>query len=63
MTERKDETEREPITMADFTDAVKQVLLAPVGKIKSENRMPTKEELNQRWKLEKVNGRWKMVRK
>ena len=46
------ETERDPITLEDLEDAVGQVLLAPAdGLPKSENREPTREELNQRWKL------------
>lgn len=48
-----EKTEREPVTFADFTEAVKQILLAPVGKAKSENREPTREELEQKWKLVK----------
>ena len=46
------EIERDAVTLQDLEDAVGQVLLAPAhGLPKSENREPTKEELNQRWKL------------
>ena len=46
------EIERDPVTLQDLEDAVSQVLLAPAaGLPKSENREPTRDELNQRWKL------------
>ncbi len=35
----------------DFEDALKSVLLAPRGEAKTENREPSKEELETRWKL------------
>lgn len=38
------------ITLEDYKEAVKSVLLAK-RKSKSENRMPTKEELEKKWKL------------
>lgn len=44
--------ERDEITMGEFTAAVKGTLLQPVPeRRKSENREPTKAELEQRWKL------------
>ena len=39
------------ISRKDFEDALKAVLLAPRGEAKTENREPTKEELETRWKL------------
>ena len=36
----------DPIAMDDFTEAVKKVLLKPMKAPPSENREPTKEELN-----------------
>ena len=52
----------EPITMEEFEDAIKGVLFKPVKKrAKYENRKPTKEELNKKWKLKKDKaGNWKM---
>ena len=54
----------DPISMGEFEEAVKQVLFAPVNKkdkAKYENRKPTKEELGQKWKLEKdQSDDWKM---
>lgn len=48
------EVERDPVTLEDLEDAVSEVLLAPADdRPKSENREPTKEELNQRWKMSK----------
>ena len=44
--------ERDPVTLGDFEDALKSVLLSPVpDRPRSENREPTREERNQRWKL------------
>ena len=43
----------DPIAMDDFTEAVRSVLLKPMKPPPSENRQPTKEELNQGWKLER----------
>lgn len=46
------ETERDPATVADVEAAVRQVMQHPAKPVAtSENREPTKEELNQRWKL------------
>ena len=41
------------ITDEEFTDAVKELLLAPRGEARSENRMPTRKELNERYKVER----------
>ena len=46
-----DKTVRDPVSARDFDKVLRQVLTAPVGKSKSENREPTREELNQKWKL------------
>ena len=44
----------EPISMEEFEATIKEVLFKPVKKrAKYENRKPTKEELNQKWKLER----------
>ena len=52
------ETERDPVTLQDLEDAVGQVLLAPAeDRPKSENREPTREELNQQWRLTRQTGR------
>ena len=52
-----------PISLEKLEDAVKKVLFAPIykkDKAKYKNRKPTKEELNQKWKLEKdPSGNWK----
>ena len=53
--------DQRPISTDDFTDAVKEILLAPKGEARSENRMPTREELSRRYRLERkssdpVNG-------
>ena len=55
----------ESISMEEFEEAIKGVLLQPVKKrAKYENRKPTKEELNQKWKLERnENGSWEMRKK
>ena len=45
--------DRRPITDDEFTDAVKELLLAPRGESRSENRMPTRKELNERFKVER----------
>ncbi len=44
--------ERKDITMSDLEGAMRQVLSHPdEPKKKSENREPTKQELEKRWKL------------
>ena len=40
-----------PITQKELTDAVRELLLAPRGEARSENREPTREELNRRYKV------------
>ena len=52
--EMTDNIEHEKITKDEFEDAVKQILLSPIGKKELlEKRMPTREELERKWKLEK----------
>ena len=47
-----DETERDEATRADVEAAMRQVMEHPAKpKAGSENREPTKAEINQRWKL------------
>ena len=48
-----DKTEREPVSEKDLDAAMRQIFSAPVSEGKSENREPTVEELNQKWKLVK----------
>ena len=43
----------DPIRHDDFTESVRSVLLRSMKPTLSENREPTKEELNKRWKLER----------
>ncbi|MDE0692583.1 MAG: hypothetical protein OXI55_10120 [Gammaproteobacteria bacterium] len=43
--------QRDPVTRTDLEDALKQVLTAPRGDVRSENREPTKQELERRWKM------------
>ena len=46
------ETERDPATLSDMETAMRQVLEHPAKPVAtSENREPTKAELNKRWKL------------
>ena len=45
--------ECDPITMSDLEEVVKEILSAPVPEtLHSENREPTKEEREQRFKLQ-----------
>ena len=44
--------ERE-VPVGDFEDALRQVLLAPRGKVRSENREPAKAELEVRHRLDR----------
>ena len=46
-----DKTERREVTSDELEDALKAVFLALKGNIKSENREPTKTELEQKWQL------------
>ena len=48
-----DKTERRDVSDEDLKDALKGVLLAPRGKARSENRQPTKEELAERYRLDR----------
>ena len=46
--------ERDDVTREDLEDALKQVLLASMeSRPRSENREPTREELNRRYRLER----------
>lgn len=47
---------RRPVSEDDLKDALEQVLLAPRGKVRSENREPTKEELEKKWRLDRENN-------
>jgi len=48
-----EETERDAISMDDFEAAFSQIMSHPENpEKKSENREPTREELNKKWKLE-----------
>lgn len=49
-----DTVERDEVSREDLEDALKQVLLAPMeSRPRSENREPTREELNRRVRLER----------
>ena len=50
-TPQLDPKDRDLITMQDLKDAVRQLTNAPSERTKSENREPTKQELEQRYKL------------
>ena len=41
-----DKIERRLVSESDLKETLKQVLLAPQGNVKSENREPTSEELS-----------------
>ncbi len=45
------EKDHDPISLEDFTEAVREVLLKPMQTPPSENREPTKKEREQRYKL------------
>ncbi len=48
-------TALDPATLPDVEDAMRQIMAHPAKpKSKSENREPTVDELNQRWKLRRV---------
>ena len=51
-----DKVERDEVSRDDFEEALKTVLLAPRGKARSENREPTKAELQARWKMTRESG-------
>ena len=42
---------RRKVTERDFKDAVGNILLSPRGESRSENQEPTKNELQQGWRL------------
>lgn len=48
-----DAVERDEVEEDEFLAALEQVLLAPRGKAKSENREPTRKELERRYRLER----------
>ena len=51
---KKNDIEHEEITINQFEDTVKQILLSKSEKTsKWKNQMPSKEELEERWKLKK----------
>ena len=50
---RFDETKRRDVTRKDMEDALKSILLAPCGKVRSENLEPTKSELETRYRLDR----------
>ena len=43
--------ERRPVSKRDFEEAVGQIMTAPRGKSRSENREPTKAESEERFSL------------
>lgn len=43
--------DRGPVNMSDFTSIFRRMLRTPESKHKSENREPTRDELNRRWRL------------
>lgn len=46
------DTEREPVERSDLEAAMRQVMTHPAKSATgSENREPTREELNRRWKM------------
>ena len=50
------ETERDPATLSDVEAVMRQVMKHPARPAaKSENREPTNEELNRKWKLTRRN--------
>ncbi|MCY4641421.1 MAG: hypothetical protein OXC41_01775 [Gammaproteobacteria bacterium] len=53
-----DKVERRGVSEADFKDALKQVLLAPRGEARSETYEPVIEELNQKWRLDRVKPKF-----
>lgn len=49
------ETERDPVSRSEVESAVRQVLGHPAKPEKrSENREPSKAEINQRWKMRRT---------
>ena len=55
--EMTDDSEQKKITKDELQNAIKQILLSsPEKKELLEKRMPTREELEKKWKLEKDDG-------
>lgn len=50
-----DKTERHNVSDKDLKDALKDVLLAPRTKVRSQNREPGKDELEKRFRLDRRN--------
>lgn len=48
-----DAVERDKVEEDEFMAALEQVLLAPQGNVRSENREPTREERERRYRLER----------
>ena len=48
-----EETERRSVTRDDLEDALRDVLLAPRIKTRSENREPSKDEVGKRYRLDR----------
>lgn len=48
-----DKTERREVSRQDLLDALRSVLLAPRGQVRSENREPSKAELETRHRLDR----------
>ena len=46
-----DPKDRDPATMTDLEDAMRQLVESPPGKTKSDNREPSREELKRRYKV------------
>ena len=46
-----DKAGRESVTQKELGDVMRQIFTAPVSDAKSENREPTREKLNRKWKL------------
>ena len=54
--EMTDDSEQKKITKDELQNAIKQILLSsPEKKELLEKRMPSREELEKKWKLEKEN--------
>lgn len=48
---RLESEDKEPVSKRDLEDAFSQLASAPAGKLRSENREPTREQLRQRYRL------------
>ena len=47
------DADRQPVSARDLKAALKAILLAPRGKVRIENREPTREELERQYRLER----------